>query len=172
MKNYDELADKLETEIDARVEYECEHEDAGEGYAHLFREGDWTYYNGLERFIEWLTEIRGKEAVIDIATSLEDEILDWCTMESGHIFSGGTDKNKFVVGSFAVGEVESQFDLPSLIELLECTEEECKEFIAIALEDNRFCLHKDGAGILSYSSTDTVWRGVIDLDWVNDRLES
>jgi len=173
MKNerYDELADKLETAIETQVEYECEHEDAGNNYSHLFREGDWSYHNGLERFTEWLLEFHNLTIPEDQLEHLEDELLDWCTMESGHIFSGGTDKSQFVVGSFAVGEVESQFDFPMLLEILECTEDECQGFIILALEDNRFYLCKDGDGVLSYSNTNAVWQGVVNIDWVKDRLE-
>ena len=170
-ERYDEFADKLESAIETQVEYECEHKDAGDEYSHMFREGDWLYSNGLERFTEWLLEFHSLTIPGDQLEHMEDEILDWCNMEPCHIFSGGTDKNKFVVGSFAVEEVESQFDIPMLIELLECTEEECKEFIILALEDNRFCLHKDNGGILAYTSTDAVWQGTVNIEWVKDRLE-
>ena len=171
-EQYEEMADKLETAIDGQTEYACEHTDAGSNYAHMFREGDWAYGNGPDRLKEWLLDHHGITLTVSQFEELENEVLDDCEMEPGHIFSSGTDKNRFVVGSFAVGEVETEFCLSNLAEMLETDEETAKEFSARAMKDNRFCLRENGEGFLSYDNTDATWQGVVTKEWLTDRLET
>lgn len=180
-EQYEEMADKLETAIDSQTEYACEHIDAGNAYAHLFREGGWAYNNGSDRLKAWLLDHHGITLTESQFEELEDEALDWCDMEPnskspwtiGHIFSSGMDKNRFIVDSFAVGEVETQFCLSDLANMLGTEEETAREFSARAMEDNRFCLRENGdGGFLSYDNTDATWQGVITKEWLQDRLET
>ena len=173
-EQYKEMADKLETAIDSQTEYACEHIDAGNSYSHMFREGGWAYNNGSDRLKAWLLDHHGITLTESQFEELEDEVLDWCDMEPGHIFSSGTDKNRFIVDSFAVGEVETQFCLSDLANMLETEEETAREFSARAMEDNRFCLRENwsGACVLSYVDTDATWQGVITPEWLQDRLET
>lgn len=171
-EQYEAFADLLEAAIDARVEYETEHDDAGAAYSHLPREGGWSYSNGLDRLKAWIEE-NGIEipAAFDWE-GLENDVLDWCDIEPGHIFSGGTTPTKFVVDSFPVVEVEDQYCLPDLASILETDEETAKEFADLAIEDRRFCLQPNGdGGVLSYTSTDSVWLFCIDREWLEYRIE-
>jgi len=172
-ERYQELADILESAIDSRVEYETENQDAGNAYSHLPREGGWSYSNGLDRLKAWV-----KEAGIETPQwldweALEDEVLDWCEIEPGHIFSGGTSPNKFVVESFPVGEVEDQYCLSDLADILETNEDEAREFADLAMDDRRFCLRRqrDG-GFLSYTNTDSVWVFYVDKEWVLNQIDN
>ena len=168
---YEKFAEKLEKAIDWRVEYETTHEDAGSNYSHLPREGGWDYSNGPDRLLAWC-----EEAGIDTdraeLVEIEDEILDWCEIEPGHIFSATTPQ-KFIVDSYPVGEVEDQYCLPDLARLLDTDEETAREFAQLAMDDNRFCLRPNGdGGVLSYTSTDAVWVFYVNKEWIKDRLES
>jgi|SRR5210317_253625 hypothetical protein len=170
-ERYKELAEILQTAIDSQVEYETEHDDSGANYSHLIREGGWSYSNGPERLKEWLEE-NGLPHDEDFIESIEDDILDWCEYESGHIFSGGTTKEKFIIDSYAVGEIEMQFCLPDLANILETDEDEAREFSKMAQSENDFCLRpeRDG-GFLAYENTDAVWQFFIAPAWVKDRIE-
>ena len=77
-EQYEELADKLETAIDSQTEYACEHSDAGNAYAHMFREGGWSYSNGPDRLKDWLLDHHGITLTDSQFEELEDEALDWC----------------------------------------------------------------------------------------------
>ena len=169
---YEELAELLEKAIDSRVEYETEHTDAGSNYSHLPREGGWAYHNGDERLKEWM----GENGLF-IPTGrdwdyLVNEVLDWCEYEPGHIFSGGTTPEKFVVDSYPVGEIEDQYGFSDLCGLLDVYEDEGRQFVKRALEDRRFCLRENGdGGVLSYTNTDAVWVFYINREWMQSRLE-
>jgi hypothetical protein len=170
---YEELADMLEKSIDWRVEYETKHDDAGAAYSHLPREGGWSYHNGLERLKGWI-ESNGIEVPTGFDwDELENEVLDWCEYEPGHIFSGGTTPSKFIVDSYPVGEVEDQYCLGDLARLLETDEGETREFARLAMKDNRFCLRPNGdGGLLSYTNTDAVWIYYVDKEWVLDWIDN
>jgi len=171
-ERYNELADRFEEMIDSNVEYETEHEDAGDSYSHLLREGGWCYNNGLDRLKEWMSE---NDILVPDGfdwEELEDEVLDWHEMEPGHIFSGGSDCNRFVVDSYPVGEVEDQYCVSDLSQWLEISKGETVEFIDLAMSDNRFCLSDNsGDGVLSYTSTDAVWIACVSKRWVQDRVD-
>tara|TARA_R110000772_G_scaffold141371_1_gene251002 strand:- start:707 stop:1225 length:519 start_codon:yes stop_codon:yes gene_type:complete len=171
MKNerYQKLAVILQTAIDSRVEYETEHEDTGGNYSHMIREGGWSYSNGPDRLKAWLkeNELPNSKEFIE---SIEDDLLDWCECEPGHIFSNGTTKEKFIVDSYPVGEVEIQFCLPDLARILDTEEDEAREFSTLA--ENDFCLRPENdGGFLAYENTDSTWRFFITRDWVKDRIE-
>lgn len=171
-EKYEELAETFEAAIDSHVEYETEHADAGSNYSHLPREGGWDYSNGEDRLREWIKENDLTIPKGDNWDDLVDEVLDWCEIEPGHVFSGGTTKEKFIVDSYPVGEIEDQYCLPDLANLLDISEDETREFVALAMEDHRFCLRENGdGGVLSYTSTDAVWIFYIDRKWITSRLE-
>lgn len=171
-EKYSELTDVFEGEIDRHVEYETTNQDAGDAYSHLAREGGWAYTNGLDRLKQWMSENK-----IDVPNGfdwddLEDEVLDWHEMEAGHVFSGGSDSNRFVIDSYAVGEVEDQFCIADLARLLDISDVEAREFAKLAMNDNRFCLKDNyGDGVLSYTNTDAVWIAYVSKEWVIERVE-
>lgn len=172
IEKYFELSVKFEEMINSRVEYETQREDAGNAYRHLAREGGWHYHNGLDRLKGWMAEN-------DISTpshfdwgEFEDELLDWHEMEPGHIFSGGSDSNRFVIDWYPVGEIEDQYCISDLSRCLEISKGEAIEFVDLAMNDNRFCLRDNfGDGVLSYTSTDAVWLACVSKAWVQDRVD-
>ena len=169
-ERYEELADKFESCIDAHVEYETEHEDAGDAYSHLPREGGWDYGNGRDRLVAFLEEheLPTDESLID---ELEEWLLDDCPIRPGHIFDRVSD-SAFWVDSYAVGEVEDQYCLPDLARALDIDESEALAFAAMAMGDNRFCLRDNGdGGVLSYTSTDAVWVFEAPLSDIKERIQ-
>ena len=170
-KQYKKLAEKLEQAIYCQVDYECTHEDAGGNYAHLPREGGWSYSNGDERLKSWL-----KENNLPMPKDWDrftDDVLDWCNIEPGHIFSNPEGQGKFTVDSYPVGEVEDQYCLYDLAALLEVDPDTTVKFAAMAMDDNRFCLRENGdGGLLSYTNTDAAWFFTIDKQWAKDQLEN
>ena len=172
-ERYEELAEKFEALIASHVEYQTNHDDAGAGYAHLPREGGWAYHNGDDRLREWMAENEFPIPEGRDWDCLIDDVLDDCDYEPGHIFSGGTTPEKFVVDSYEVGEIEDQYCFDDLCRVLEIDGEECSAFVALAMKDRRFCLKANGdGGVLSYTNTDDVWIYYVDRDWMALRLES
>ena len=171
---YQELADRFESIIDSEVEYACEHDDAGSAYSHLPREGGWFYHCGPMRLRCFLNdhEIELNDEGFD---QLVDELLDDCEIIPGHIFSSQRE-NEFLIDSYPVGEVESQFCLGDLASMLDITREEAGDFVALAMDDNRFYLKEntccgDPDGVLSYTNTDSVWLCQVDVEWIKQRVE-
>ena len=170
-ERYEELAEMLQTAIDCQVEYATEHDDAGGNYSHMIREGGWSYSNGPARLKEWLEENELPNSK-EFLESIEDDILDWCEFEPGHIYSNGTTKDKFIIDSYLVGEIEMQFCLSDLAECLEIEEDEAREFSKIAQEEKDFCLSPEGdGGFRAYENTDSTWQFFITKDWIKDRIE-
>ena len=179
-KKYEELADEFERAIDGHVEYETQHVDAGNAYAHLLREGGWHYHNGEHRLMEFLSanEIACSPAVLE---ELIDHLLDWSEPQPRATWCAGSTKSTFVVESFAVGEIEDQYSLPDLANGLETDENTAREFAQLAMADSRFCLRANGdGGVLSYTYTDSVWSFEITVseirdlvaEWTADELEA
>ena len=161
---YDKLADLLAAAIESQVSYETEHEDAGNNYLGLLREGDClAIQDRLEAYL--------KEQEIDYNQDtlgdLLDYCLDWSEPLSGHIFStlncGGFD-----VEGWPIQEVEIPFSVDCLERVLEIEGEELKAFVALALEDRRFCLRGDQGGLLSYEATDCVWIAHVPKETLED----
>ena len=171
-ERYEELSEILQSAIDAQVEYATEHEDAGGNYSHMIREGGWAYSNGPDRLKEWLEE-NDLPHDKDFLESIEDDLLDRCEYEPSHIFSKGTTKGKFIIDSYAVGEIEMQFCLPDLANVLDTDEKESREFSTRAQEGNDFCLQPEhDGGFRAYEGTDTTWQFFITPDWVRDRIDA
>tara|TARA_R110000772_G_scaffold141536_3_gene251215 strand:- start:831 stop:1382 length:552 start_codon:yes stop_codon:yes gene_type:complete len=169
-ERYEELAEVLQAAIDSQVDYATEHEDAGGNYSHMIREGGWSYSNGPDRLKEWLEE-NGLPSDKDFIESIEDDLLDWCEMEPGHIYGNGTTKDKFIIDSYTVGEIEMQFCLPDLANILDIEEDEAKEFSAKAQDKNDFCLRPENdGGFLAYENTDSTWQFFIDVEWIKTRI--
>jgi len=174
-ERYEDLADKLETAIDSRVEYECEHDDAGGNYSHMPREGGWNYGSGPDRLKAWCDEHHGALAITKgEIEDLEDEILDWCEYRPGHMLENANRPHEFCVDSYAVGEVEEQFCFTDLRDMLDLEEGEELDFLPRVNEDRRFCLRWDRRTneILSYTNTDSTWVFYVTREWLEDRLES
>ena len=169
-EKYERFADIFEASIDERVDYECNHDDAGGNYSHLPRDGGWIYSNGDDRLKAWLKENDIKPpADFD---RFADDVLDQFEIEAGHIFSNPEGSGSFVVDSFPVGEVEDQYCIEDLASLLETDIETAKQFAIMAMDDNRFCLNENGdGGLLSYTSTDATWNFTITKEAICDILE-
>lgn len=167
---YERLADSLEEAINSHVEYEEEHEDAGDGYSHLPREGTWTYGNGDERLADYIKEHEIKTCGLGIDT-IADLLLDNFEMQSGHIFGHGGNQSDFVVDSFSVGEIEDQYCFDDYERLGFENEDEMRAFAEIAKDDNRFCLRVSDYDILAYTATDAVWHGLIGKDTLQELIK-
>lgn len=161
---YDELAAKLETAIDSQVEYYEEHDDAGDAYHFLAREGD--TFAMRDRLKDWLAshEIELEESPLE---ELLDYVLDYSEMESRHVMSSER-KYHFTVDSYPLGEIEVQFDSHSITEWLGVPSEHLADFVTRVCEDNTFCATKNGDGFLAYVGSDIVWTQVISLASVRE----
>ena len=103
--------------------------------------------------------------------SFVDDVLDWCNINPGHMFSNPEMNGDFVVDSYPVGEVEDQYCIEDLASLLDTDTSTAKEFAVMAMKDNRFCLKPTGdGGVFSYTYTDAVWNFTIDVEWAKDRI--
>tara|TARA_R110000796_G_scaffold167313_3_gene284204 strand:+ start:7731 stop:8282 length:552 start_codon:yes stop_codon:yes gene_type:complete len=169
-KEYGRLANLFEQSIEGREEYETKHTDAGNNYAHMLRDGDWCYSNGDDRLKAFLTEhdIITTPGVLE---QLTDWCLDWIEPTPGHIFSrvGG---DVFHAAGYTVGEVEDQYCLTDLADLLDVEDSDAIEFVALAMDDNRFCLRPNGdGGVLSYTNTDATWEFNITANEIREMVE-
>lgn len=174
---YEELADKLETAIEWQVEYETSHEDAGAEYAYCLPDGC-TYNNAEHR----LTKYMDTHGIECDAETLLSEILNWDQYEihPGHVFVDGRfdydgegdyrgPQSYFILDSFSVGEVETQFSLTDLASTLDIDEKTAKNFANLAMEDRRFCARDNGdGGLLCYEATDAAWYYVVSIEVIKE----
>jgi hypothetical protein len=165
-ERYEELADQFEKMIDAQVEYQESHDDAGDSYSHCPRDGGWAYNDNEARLEEWIEENGIDVGDLDLDT-LGYLALDNFEMVPGHMFGHNGSNSDFVVDSYPVGEVESQFcfDDKWAIDAIGCVDsDEMREFAKLANEDSRFCLTVDDWNILSYTATDCAWYAVVSVE--------
>lgn len=174
---YENFLQFLRDDIARRVEYETEHQDAGDAYSHMPREGGFDYGNGEDRLREYLEE---NEIVLPDGVefeSLVDYVLDNFRMSPGHIYGPYDNGKPFSIDSYPVGEIEMAFDLSAL-------EKEfgtfARGFWLKALADSEFCLRGDMSGEYAqgyaYESTDAVWYALMDSndirEWISWEVEA
>lgn len=157
--NLDLITEKLNQTVADSVEYETEHKDAGDNYAHLVAE---SWHSEQEnRLVEYMTEkgIDWTGLEIDV---IADSVLDQFDMESGHVWSTGN--GSCLLDSFPVGEIEIQIDAESLG--IECITEDLCE--SLSRSSDAFCQFNDSESLLAYQATDSVWDAVISEDKLRD----
>jgi len=143
--------------LDSQMDDATTHTDAGNAYAHLPREGGWSYHNGLDRLKAFMVEN-------DIETSLDDETLEDLVLDNFEMVPGyticATSRDVFSIDRYAIVEVETQIEFTELEELtgLNITEGRMK---AIGELSREHCLTVDKDSLLAYEVTDCTWDAVI-----------
>ena len=149
----------VNSEVAERLEYEETHEDAGDAYSHMPREGGFDYGDGPKRLVEFCKE----HDIPGNAESVADVVLDNFRMVPGHMFSTDIFNNWdiFVVDSYHIQEHE--IDLNYLVEsgqisweLLMHISDDCDSYIT-------------GTGY-AYVTTDSVWFAVIDAESLSEAV--
>lgn len=171
-KEIEAFNNEIEQILDWRCEYESTHDDAGNNYAYLVREGD--TFSMRDRLKEYLTTtkyyspshveplINAEDLTEDLLEDIFDRVLDQFEMESGHIFSGGDNGNRFVLDSFSVGEIEEQIE-PSMVQSIPAHRFPLYARYA-AERDRTNCVRWSKHNpdlLLGYQCTDAVWLAVI-----------
>jgi hypothetical protein len=154
---------QLQEAIDSQVKYETTHQDAGDGYSHMPREGGWMYNNTddkLKVFIED-NEIDVKDLDLDEVAEI---VLDNFEMVSGHTFST-EGKGELHIDSYPLQEIEISFDLPLLANIFGVTEEEAAEIWKELMRQNDFCLRDR---YYAYETTDCIWIASITADYLQE----
>lgn len=158
--------------IDANVEYSTKHIDAGDGYAHMPREGSWCFHNGDDRLKDFIEQNEIDTHGID-ADTLANLVLDNFEMVAGHIFSS-VNVAVFNVASYPVQEVETQIEFSALAETtgLNITK---KRMQVIKDHSSEHCIGSvDNETFLAYETTDCVWNAQITasalVELINDSV--
>ena len=146
--------------IDSAYEYETEHPDAGDAYAHLASDGDFDYHNGDSRLQEYCAEMGIDLSGVEIDRLAEDVIF-WGYMTHGADYAA---KKRFLVAAYHIGEIEEQVESSSL----------GARFTPYLIEQ----LNKYTDGLWRYSGSDVAyfylncegsyWDHVCDLETIRD----
>ena len=148
----DLITEKLNQIVSDAVEYETEHKDAGDNYAHLVSE---SWHSEQEnRLAEYMTEKGIDYSGLEIDV-IADSVLEHFVMESGHIWSMGN--GSCLLDSFPVGEIEIQVSAEELG--IDCITKELCE--SLSRSSDSFCRYQDSETLLAYQMTDSVWDAVI-----------
>ena len=147
------IEEKVEAIIAAQTEYAESHQDAGNSYAHIPREGSWSYNNCDDRLRDFITQNEIKTRLLDIDT-LADLVLANFTMVSRHMYHRPQD-HIFAIASYAVGEVEIPIE-PRHLDLEGVTVADMLE----ACSD----LRENGDSVLAYGLSDMFWCAEIGAD--------
>ena len=150
--NIDRITETLNQIVADAVEYETEHEDAGDNYAPLVAES-WCVEKE-NRLAEYMAEKGIDYSGIEIDV-IADSVLDQFDMESGHMWSMGN--GSCLLDSFSVGEIELHVYADDL-GVAHITEELCE---SLSRSSDAFCQLKDCEALLAYQTTDSIWDAVI-----------
>ena len=150
---YNAWLESLLEVIDLQEDYETQHQDAGDNYAHMVREG-WSSTDEARLNAWLLTWIQLLPPVEDLdLDDLIEAMLSYFEPRPGHIFGRGSDQNKFVLASYPVGEIE--------IEIPDRLDSETSKFAQRALDEREICGKIFGDDLYIYRHTDAVWNMVI-----------
>lgn len=105
----DTIIETINEAAESALEYAEKHTDAGDGYAHMPREGGWCYNNCDDKLTDFLesNEIPMKGLSLDDIAEL---VLDNFEMVAGHVFSSPKDEI-LVIGSYPVQSIEERIAL-------------------------------------------------------------
>jgi hypothetical protein len=177
---YDDAIQLINDYLECDYEYETRHPDAGDNYSHMVAEnwtgadttqliddlgatdfkgskygmdaiGDGTYWDEVLKFpdVDQLYLELDPDEVVNLA-------LECFTMQPGSIW--GPYDGGIVLGSYPVGEIETQLDCLGLDGLvLDLVKDSCEAYIN---------------GDLAYQSTDAVWYAVLDIEQFNAAVQS
>ena len=156
----DRFEEKAREIIDSRYEYETTHKDSGDSYSHLAGEGSFDYDNGTERLRDYCAEHGIDVSGVDIDRVAEDVIF-WGEMVPGQDYDP---KQRFLVCSHAVGEIEIEIDASEI-------GARATEYLAGYLSRNTdaFWTVAGRQTFLAYvNATESYWDHVCDLDQIKN----
>lgn len=145
----------IQESIDARVEYEETHKDAGDSYGHMPSEGDST--DQMRRLSEYVESEFGVTLTNEQLDELHDSCLEQFAMVSRHGFASTPENEAFCLASYSVGEIE--------IDLQEST-----GHIAFDYGASDCDAYVTDSG-LAYVSSDVSWRAEVARDDLKTKLE-
>lgn len=147
----EDLTEKIDELMAARLDYAETHKDAGDAYTHLPREGTSDYGNGDQRLAGWMRRVGVDPRGLEIE-KVADQVLDNFRMEPGTILDPThNDDDLFLVDSFPVGEIEERVEKAEIAPDADPEEWEA----AKAAGEAHF------RGDLAHLSSDRVWYAVI-----------
>ena len=152
-----ELVQLIDEYVDSQLEYAEEHQDSGDSYSHMPREGGFDYGNGEAR-LKTYCDKNG----LEYNESLIDFVLDNFTMQSCHQFENIENRSCFYVDGYSINEVE--VDLSGLIKQGNFTE---FELLEIAEDCNSYI-----TGQRAYSTSDRVWNAFVSLSDIKEHIEA
>ena len=158
----EELAEKIGNVIDLNEEYETTHDDAGANYAHMIREGDWQYYNGTERLLQYceLHDIPTNPKAVE---AMEEYCLDWSDCKPHDGYGRACSELEFEVATFEVGEIEVCLNIFDMTKWADCTEEEAEAALEYMKDERDYCLSNSFGNWYAYVLTDAYWVFFVDL---------
>jgi hypothetical protein len=101
-----EQIEQINSLIADRVEYEEEHRDAGDNYAHLL--GESWYSDHDNRLREQLDQLGIDHSSVDF-DQLAEDIIYWAEMVSSHMYDNSPKAGQILLDTFPVGEIEIEF---------------------------------------------------------------
>jgi hypothetical protein len=160
----EEQIEQINSLIADRVEYEEEHRDAGDGYAHLLGESWHSEHDN--RLREALAEHGVELGAVDL-DQLAEEVILWAEMVSSHIYDNSPKAGQILLDFYPIGEIE----------LFLTAEELGFSEITPDLVDqmNRSCdayfRQYMGAELFAYVSSDRSWDAQISIEQVKLLIE-
>lgn len=166
---FDEQRDDLIAAIneltESAVEYETEHEDAGNNYSHMPAES-WTEDDD-SRLIAQLKD-HGIDCKGLDADQLSDIALEIFTMESGHMFSN-MESDSIVIAAYPIQEIETQIDYESIDCGIAVNQNHVTQ---IASDCDSYIGSTNATDCLVYQTTDCVWYAIIEPNAMQCAIDS
>jgi len=164
MMTTESFFERVNDMIEARVEYESSHPDAGDSYAHLPAEGSFDYGNGPDRLRDYCESNGIDLSGIDI-DRLSEDVIFWCRMEPGHAYLAYNGP-AFLIDTYPVGEIEMQME--SHVIGARTTPWLCDR---LNRETDAYWIPQCAGYALAYIAVDSSWHCLCDLDRVQDIVE-
>lgn len=158
-----EQIDQINQLIADRVEYEEEHQDSGDAYAHLLGES-WSSDHD-RRLADQLSELGIDHSAVDFDRLAED-VVYWAQMVPGHVYDRSPSAGQILLDSYLIGEIELQIDAEELgidfftSDLIEQLNRSCDA--CFRWSDLRSCW--------AYVSSDRYWDVQISAEAVRDLI--
>jgi hypothetical protein len=160
----EEQIEQINSLIADCVEYEEEHRDAGDAYAHMLGESWHSEHDN--RLREALAEHGLELGAVDL-DQLAEEVILWAEMTPAHIYDSSPKAGQILLDSYPIGEIELFLTAEELgfseitPDLIDQMNRSCDAYFRQYM----------GAELFAYVSSDRIWDAQISIEQIRLLIE-
>jgi len=158
-----EQIEQINSLIAERIEYEEEHQDSGDNYAHLLGESWCSEHD--RRLAEQLAELGIDLGAVDF-DQLAEDVIFWAEMVPSHIYDSSPKPGQILLDSYMIGEIEIEISAEEL-GIAELSSAICDQ---LSRACDAYFSHCSADRCFAYVTSERSWDAQISAEMVRDLI--